>query len=405
MRPASRLWKGLFEGLPTTFLWLWAGGFISALASFAFPFLALSLTARGVPPRTVGQVLSLLGFGVLLAGPLAGYFCDRVGRRRTLLASLLLASAGASALGLVRSSSLTFLAALLFGISSSAAASPIQAMVADLVAPEARARAFALLYWASNVGTGFSLVAGGFLAARGWALPFLTDASTTLAFALVVLARVRETRPLPEERAPEAAAKAGYALVLRDGAFLAFLVALVPFALVFYQVGVTLPIDMARSGLSPKTYGLVLSVNTALVVALQPFAPRLFSRCAHTTVLAVSAGVVGLGYGAYALASSAASYAVATAVWSLGEIGYAPAASAQAALLAPPEMRGRYAGAFALCMGGAAALAPLLGTGLLQVFGRRVLFLSCLGLAALSSAALLALGRARGRGRVSVLSA
>jgi len=236
---------------------------------------------------------------------------------------------------------------------------------------------------------------GGLLAARGWALPFLADASTTLLFALFILARVKESRPGPPERRT---GPSGYGRVLKDGAFLAFLSALFPFGLVFYQVGVTLPIDMARHGLSPATYGAVLSVNTVLIVALQPFAPRLLARFAHTTSLALAALLLGLGYGAYAFCSSPPSYALATAIWSLGEIAYAPAASAYTADLSPPELRGRYAGTFALLSGSAAALAPLLGTGVLQAFGDRTLFLGCLGLGALSCGALVLLGRARRAG-------
>jgi MFS family permease len=400
MRRVRTLAAQLFEGLPTTFVWLFAGGFVSALANFAFPFLTLSLRARGFAAGTVGLVLSLLGFGILAAGPLSGYLTDRLGRRATLLGALVLASSSVAALAFVRGPVPTSLAAILFGLSSSAAASPIQAIVADLVPLASRPRAYALLYWASNLGTGCSLMTGGFLAARGWALPFLADASTTLLFALVVLVRVKESRPGPGAGRAEQA-RGGYRDVLRDRTFLFFLSALFPFALVFYQVGVTLPLDMARHGLSPTTYGAVLVVNTALVVLLQPFAPRLLSRFTSTAALALAAALVGLGYGGYALCASPLSYALATFVWSLGEIVYAPSASARVAELAPPSLRGRYAGSFAFLMGGAATLAPLLGTGVMQAFGRSTLFLACLGLGALSSGSLVLLSRA-GRERESL---
>ncbi|HTT70623.1 MAG TPA: MFS transporter [Anaeromyxobacteraceae bacterium] len=396
-RPGAALAR-LFEGLPETFVWLFAGGFVSALASFVFPFLSLALTARGASPRGAGLAMSALGAGILCSGPLSGELADRLGRRRTLVLALLVAAASAAALGLAASPRLTFLAAFLFGVSSSGAASPIQALVADLVEPPLRARAYGLLYWASNLGTGVSLVLGGLLAERSFALPFFADAATTILFALVVLARVRETSPGARTPPSRVAARAGYRPVLADRAFLAFLAAIFPFALVFFQVGATLPIDMARHGLSPATYGVVLSVNTALIVVLQPFAPRLLGRLSYPHALALSSALVGLGFGAYALCGSPLGFALATAVWSLGEIGYAPSASAYTALLAPPELRGRYAGAFALAVGFAGALAPLLGTSVFEALGDRALFGLCLGLGALSSSSFLALGRFRRAG-------
>ncbi len=75
-------------GLPSAFWWLWTGAFISALATFVFPFLALFLTARGYSPARAGLVVSLYGAGIMVAGPIAGMASDRFGRRPTILSAL-----------------------------------------------------------------------------------------------------------------------------------------------------------------------------------------------------------------------------------------------------------------------------------------------------------------------------
>ncbi|TMA20143.1 MAG: MFS transporter, partial [Deltaproteobacteria bacterium] len=148
-----------------------------------------------------------------------------------------------------------------FGVSSQATSPAIMAMLADIIPEESRARAFGLVYWANNVGTGVSLVAGGVLAQKGWALPFCLDAATTLIFAFVVLVRVPETRPPPGVQDVKAgrgfANFVGLSTVLRDRIFVAFLVLVVAFALAFWQFQVALPITMTLAGLQPSAFGAV----------------------------------------------------------------------------------------------------------------------------------------------------
>src|SRR6266498_3635889 len=96
--PESRSRAALLGGLPSTFWWLWTGWLISALANFVFPFLAFFLTARGFSPSRVGLVVSLFGAGSVIAGPVAGVLTDRIGRRPTILFSLLGSAAAAVAL-------------------------------------------------------------------------------------------------------------------------------------------------------------------------------------------------------------------------------------------------------------------------------------------------------------------
>src|SRR5574341_1633935 len=138
-----------FGGLPPRFWWIWAGAFVSALATFVFLFLAVYLTARGFGPRQVGLIVSCFGLGSLAAGPLGGTLADRVGRRPTLIGALLAAAACAVFLGLVRAPALVVVGVLGFGLCSTAARPALGAALADVVPEADRARAFGLLYWAN----------------------------------------------------------------------------------------------------------------------------------------------------------------------------------------------------------------------------------------------------------------
>jgi len=385
----------LGAGLPAAFWWLWGGALVSALATFVFPFLALFLRSRGFSPEGTGLVVSLFGAGNILAGPAAGHLADRVGRRPTMLGALLFSAALTALLGALRSPASLAAAVLALGLTANAYRPAASAAIADLVPAAGRPRAFGLLYWANNLGVGVSFAAGGLLAASGWGPLFLADAATTLLFALLVWRRVPETRPAAGPAARDGAP--GFGAVLGDRVFLAFLGLHLLLLLVFLQFMVAAPLDMAQKGLSTATYGRVLSVNGLLIVALQPGLTRLAGRRDPSRVLALSAALVGLGFGAYGLARSAWQLAAATAVWTLGEILMAPVGATVVAALAPAALRGRYQGLFSLSWGLGMLLAPLLGAAALARAGAPALWAACLGLALVVALGHLAAAGARRR--------
>ncbi len=158
-----------------------------------------------------------------------------------------------------------------------------------------------------------------------------------------------------------------------------------------------LPVAMARQGISPGQYGRVIAVNGALIVFVQPWAGRLLQRFDPARVLAVASLLAGLGYGAYGVCSTAAQFALATGVWSLGEIAALPTAVAVVANLAPPDLRGRYQGAYGLSFAIAMMAAPVLGGTFLERFGSHALWSACLAVGVLTAAAHLAIGPSRRR--------
>lgn len=401
MRRLRAALAGHVGGLPVTFWWLWAGALVNALAQFVFPFLAVFLTSRGFSPSAAGLTTAGFGAGGFAAGALGGALADRFGRRKTLLLSLGSGAAAASVLALLDAPALVAAVVFAFGLGANLGRPAIGALVADVVPAPDRARAFGLLYWGTNLGMGFSMAVGGFVAARSWLLLFLADAGTMLAFAVVVWHRIPETRPAVAERA---AALPGYGALLADRPFIAWLGLHVAFALVFLQFLVAGTIDMSRHGLSPAAIGLVLAVNGVLIVAIQPWATARLSRWPTGHVLAAATLIVGAGYGGYALCHAPWHYALATVIWTLGEIAYLPIASALVAELAPAHLRGRYQGGYNLAWGAASCLAPVVGPAVLQAFGARALWAACLLVALAVAAGQLALGRANGRARRDLLA-
>ena len=78
-------------------------------------------------------------------------------------------------------------AVLLYGLCLDLYRPASQAAVADLVPDTDRPRAFALQFWAVNLGFSVATPFGGFLASREYWLLFVLDAMASLGFALLVL--------------------------------------------------------------------------------------------------------------------------------------------------------------------------------------------------------------------------
>ena len=227
----------------------------------------------------------------------------------------------------------------------------MNAAIADVVPFEHRARAWGLAYWAMNLGWTFGLALGGAIAARSFTALFLTDAATTLAFAAIVARRVPETRPTGTHvHSP----LAGLARVFGDGTFVVFLVLNLVALVVFVQFQLAAPVDMNAHGVGPGTFAALLSINGLGVVVLQPLLGPTLARKDLGRLLAASALLIGCGFGVNALAGwlpPLPVYLAGVVLWTMGEVVGFPAGATVVANLSPPELRGRYQGAFSMSWG------------------------------------------------------
>lgn len=383
----SRIARAQAGGLPRAFWTLWAGTLINRIGYLVEPFLAYYLTGqRGLSVTAVGFVLAANGLGGVFSQLIAGASADRIGRRATLTLGMLANAASLIGLGYVRGFAPIIAVTFLFGITVDIYRPASQALVADLVSPADRPRAYGLLFWAVNLGFSVAMVLGGVLARAGFQWLFWGDAVTCAAFGLIVWRGVPDRRPVPSR----AERTEGFGTVLRDAVMIGYLGVTLAFTFVYLQAGTSLPLAMKLDGLPPGDYGLAMAVNGLLIVAVQPLAGRWLARRDHAGVLASGFVVVGAGFGLTSLAHSTVAYAAAVSVWTLGEIITAGMAASIVTDLAPAHLRGRYSGLAGAAWGAGYLLAPLGGTRLL-VLGAPVLWLACAALCAAAAAGLMAL--------------
>ncbi len=371
----------LVEGIPRPFWALLIGTFITRAGSFVMPLLFVYLTqARGLALPLAGAITSLYGLGALIGSFIGGAMADRFGRRATMLTSLLLGSAFLLVLGLAQEIWQLAVATFLTSVSADAYRPASQAMVADIVPPQHRLKAFGLQYWAINLGFGIAAVVGGYMATRNFSALFLADALTTVILAFIVWREVPESRPVLS-RAPETPkeqVKAAFS-PFWDRRYATFLVLNFFIALLFFQHLSALPDDMKSKGLTTQDFGLSVATNGLLIVLLQPFATQWAARFTQARTLALAAALTGIGFGATHFASSLPTYALTIAIWTLGEILFSPVNSEIVATLSPTHLRGRYQGAFTITWSLAAMIAPLVGTTVIAMAGHRTLWIGCFG--------------------------
>ncbi len=373
------------QGLPRPFWFLFGGTLVNRLGAFVEPFLAFYLTrSRGFSIAEAGLVLTLLGLGTACSQALGGVLADRLGRRRTMVLGLCSAAASLLVVGAATTLPALCAAAGLYGLCLDLFRPAVNAATADLVPERDRVRAYALNFWAVNLGFAVAAPLGGYLASRGYWTLFLLDAATSVGFALLILRGVPETRPAPREGDVVGTVRD----VLRDRLLLGLVGAVALQGAVYVQAFSTLPLVFGQDGLSPAGYGAALGLNGVLIVVLQPLLLGALEGRDRGRVLLLSLCLLGAGFGLHGLADTVLQHAAAVAVWTLGEVLQAGLLGALVAELAPVHLRGRYAGAFGVSFGLSGAVAPLAGTQLLQHAGQGALWSTCLSASVVAGLAL-----------------
>jgi MFS family permease len=369
---------------------LFAGTLINRTGGFVLIFLAIYLTeVQGLSADQAGAIVSSYGLGAVAAGPLGGALSDRIGRRPTLVASLIAGGASMFVLGVAGGVFAIALAAVVTGLLYEMYRPVVSAAVADVVPADQRARAYALIYWAVNLGGSIAVVLGGVIAARSYRALFAIDAITTVLFGIVLWMALPETRPSSSAR--KDAAGSAMRLLLADRVFMSVCALTFVMFLVFFQLFVGLPIDMRAHGVSTMTFGWLMAINGILVVLLQLPASTLIAHRSRTRVLALSALIVGVGFGMNAWIESVPAYAASITIWTVGEVLCSPAGLALVADLAPAHARGLYQGAYAVAFTASFAAAPLVGGYIVAHYGAQTLWAACLANSVAVAAGFLAL--------------
>ncbi len=391
VRPAKTLGQQL-RLIPRPVWVLFAGVFLNKFGTFVLPFLAIYLTRRGFSTADAGVALGAYGLGRIVAAFLGGYLADRIGRRNTVLLSM--TSTAATMLLLSRAETLPAIA-ILTGLASLTGEMYVPACIAwltDLTTPDLRLTVFSTYRMAFNAGWALGPAIAAFLAAHSFTWLFIGDAATSLLFALIAW------RWLPALRGTSVS-EAGWGeavkVLVADRRFHRVALATLLIGLCIHQMVSTYGVHVTSLGFGDATYGLLLSSNGIMVLCFELPLTRVSRRYPPVRMMAAGYACIGAALVTNVFVVGGPGLFLGMALFTLGEMLFAPMVSAFVSGLAPATMRGRYVGAWAMFNSTAMFLAPNLGLRL-HAWNPAVLWLACGVCGVLAAVTILSMPAPRG---------
>jgi MFS family permease len=356
--------NNLASRYPQQFWLMFCGMFISTVgASMIWPFLMLYVSEKlQAPLTTVGGLVTLnAAIGVISSFFIGGPITDKVGRKGVMVFSLI-----ANGLAYIAMSQASSLPAFAILMAVTGAVNPLyrvggDAMMADLVPPEKRPDAYALLRLSNNVGVAIGPAVGGVLATASYSIAFYCAAAGMITYGLLLALFARETLPAEAAHA-RTDAFGGYGQVVRDRRFMPFVGAMTLTQMCAALMWILMAVYAKKSYQVPENlYGLIPTTNALMVVLFQVAITQITKR--HPPLKALTAGAVfyAVGVGSVALARGFWGFWMSMVIMTVGELILMPTSSTYAAGLAPADMRGRYMSIYSLSWSAASGIAPVMG--------------------------------------------
>lgn len=355
--------------MPRTVWVLFVGTLINRFGSFVLVFLAVYLTGKGYTAPQAGLAIGAYGVGAICASLVGGWMADHLGRRNTIVLSMVLSACIMMGLSQAEGYALLMALTIVAGFCAEMYRPAATALIADVTTPAQRVTAYALYRLAINAGFAIGPAVGGLVAHKSFFLLFLGDAVTSLVYAGIAIVA------LPNRVVAHQAAVKGHSafrVIMRDSRFLMFLASTMAASMVFMQHISSYPLQITALGYSSGVFGLLISLNGVLICLTELPLTSYTRRLPPRRVMVIGMLVFGAGFALTGLARTIPGLAVTVVIWTIGEMFYFPMAAAHVANISPPDMRGRYQGAWGISWGLGAVLGPVLGTALFAIEPRAV---------------------------------
>ena len=346
---------------------------IMASAAISPSLPRLRLAFEGVPgiDLWVRLVVSLPALFTAVGAPLAGVLIDRFGRKRPLMAAVVLYGVAGTLPLLLSSLPLILVCRAFLGLSVGGLMTTATALMADYYSGPERGVVMGRQSAAMAVGGLVFLLSGGLLADIHWRAPF---AVYLFAFLLLPLIHLFLTEP-ETKRAAQGAGAVREPLPWSN-LWQLYALALVGM-LLFYLIPVQLPFLLRRLGIqSSALAGLAVGVAMGVGSVVSLRYARVRQVLGYRSIMAVLFACMGLGYVLISMSTSSAAVVGGLAVSGLGTGLLTPNTSHWASTLAPEAARGRVMGGLTTSIFLGQFLSPILAQPLIGALGLGGAFLT-----------------------------
>ncbi|ARK24394.1 MFS transporter [Sporosarcina sp. P37] len=226
----------------------------------------------------VGYMVAIFAMAQLLASPISGRWVDTFGRKKMIVAGLVIFSSSEFLFGIGQTLPVLFASRILGGISAAFIMPAVTAFIADITTMETRSKA--LGFMSAAISTGFILGPGigGFLAGFGTRVPFFFAGGLALFAAVFSFIVLREPDRY-QEAVTEDESKPGLKRIFAPHYFIVFIIILIlSFGLASFESIFSLFVDH-KFGFTPKDIAIIIT-GSGLVGAVAQV--LLFDKLART---------------------------------------------------------------------------------------------------------------------------
>jgi len=348
-----------YRSIPSPIRVLSAGVLINRAGGFVSAFLALILALRGISAPDIGLALAVSG-GFTIAGAwLGGALTSRLGSKRVIVVAMIGSALVTLALIPASPFPLTVGIVCLIALCNRAYIPAASTMVGSLSPPGQRLQMFSVFQLTFNVGVAVGSALAGYLLTHSLTALLLADAGTSACFALAALRLpVGTPASLPRPRVTGGQTRG---TMRHDVRYLMFLAGAVLVALAYTQYNGPVPLAFRSHHYNLELLGYLFSANAIAVIVFQLPLSYLARRFPVRVPLAIGGVLIGGAYLPLLAGFTVPLLAVSVALWTAGEILYAPSAPTVAAQMSNARSHGSYQGALDVARSAGQAFGPSLG--------------------------------------------
>ncbi|WP_458125728.1 MDR family MFS transporter [Paenibacillus sp. Z3-2] len=344
------------------------------------PFMAIYLSIQ-IGAGLAGLLLTVNIVASMIIGLWAGYWSDRIGRKKLMVLAQSLQVVALLGLAIANSPWMdsiivTCLMFLLSSLSSGITVPIANAMIVDVSSEHERHYVYGLQYWTTNVAVTFGALMGGLFFESFRFLLFSLVCIESMITLFILVFMIRETMDKRQTESSTALSKQPikrnimntYKTVLQDKRFMIFFTATVLAVSLEFQLDKYIAVRL-KSEFTSQLFGLDLSglhmfslimvINTVLVALLAiPFS-RWMGRFQFRSIMTVGMCLYTAGFAVLAFSNWAWLLISSAILLTIGELMYAPVRQVMLAGMIPDADRAAYMAADGLSYNVAALLGSL----------------------------------------------